>query len=79
MEKFGIFELLDTLAALTQPPAQSPAPTLNPPAPERKVPDDAFRAPDYGLPSAEVPRSDVQALDGLLAKHEKIKKKARGQ
>ncbi len=68
MEKFGIFELLDALSALTE--GQSAVP---------KADDPAFSAPAYPAPVQDPPPppSGRDALGGLLARHEAISRKAK--
>lgn len=89
MEKFGIFELLDALAAFTEP-AQTP----EPPPPDEKIaakktPDEAFRAPSYGgyEPAARSENTPAEsptlepknegAIGGFLARHNEISRKAK--
>ena len=70
MEKFGIFELLDALSALTQEPEKEPEPT-----------DPAFEPPIYPpaegkeAPDARMIKTD-QALEGFYARHAAVAKKA---
>lgn len=87
MEKFGIFELLDALSALTAVP---PEEELSPSAL-----DSAYLPPDYPLadPQQEsssrtaeekpasseppkAPRPDQDALAGFYARHDAVAKKA---
>ncbi len=85
MEKFGIFELLDALSALT-----APQETVAKGAP--RSPDAAFAAPAYGqpaddLPKEELPKEELPAKDlpagqgdavgGFLARHEAAKKRVK--
>ncbi len=86
MEKFGIFELLDALSALT---AQENAPAEKAtPSPE----DAAYRPPAYGAAepaapaapqsadgagSERTPSPDRAALSEFYARHEEIAKKTR--
>lgn len=82
MEKFGIFELLDALAAITeQENNREEKPTAQ---------DSVFQAPVYGSapasdsrPEQDVPKRPVQsphpekdALAGFYARHNAIAKKA---
>ncbi len=80
MEKFGIFELLDALSAITEnvPPPAQPAQNEQtaPPAPSKKVPDAAFDSPDYGNERPAPQPDGGNAYDGFLAKHDAIKKRA---
>lgn len=72
MEKFGIFELLDALSAITaaQPPAQQ----------QPRQDDAAYLPPVYGdapqPPAQEPARQTDGALASFLARHEAIAKKA---
>ncbi len=65
MEKFGIFELLDALAAITEGETATP-----------KTDDPVFSAPAYAA-GETAPRPNRDALGGLLARHEQISKKAK--
>ncbi len=66
MEKFGIFELLDALSALTAGEQTQP-----------KADDPAFSAPAYGTETPSAPNAGRDALGGLLARHEQISRKAK--
>lgn len=77
MEKFGIFELLDTLAALTDSDAPAQTPTAEEGSEGKKMPDDAFRAPTYGAPTEQLRSGETQAIDGFLARHDAISRKAK--
>lgn len=88
MEKFGIFELLDALSALTAPPPEEQD--------ETAALDSAYLPPDYALSdaqgrdgtsvekappsgSAEAPKSphpESDALAGFYARHNAVAKKA---
>ena len=77
MEKFGIFELLDTLSALTAAsgaPAEGHGPSeaegLKEPSRTPPAPQPAFETPQGG-------RAERDALAGFLAKHDEIAKRAR--
>lgn len=70
MEKFGIFELLDALSALTETDEKPE------PAPPR-TPDGAFSAPDYGLGEAPLPAGTGNAVDGFLTRHEAARKRVK--
>lgn len=70
MEKFGIFELLDALSALTETD-EKPEPS------QPRTPDGAFAAPDYGLPAQEPPAGGQTALDGFLSRHEAAKNRVK--
>ena len=75
MEKFGIFELLDALSAITE--------TLEPPTPplsetEKRTPDAAFSVPDYGTELPPPPQeTEAHAIDNFLARHDAFSKKAK--
>ncbi len=72
MEKFGIFELLDALSALTahdQPASGSENSRLSPD-------DHAFRPPDYGTQEAAAPEKNEDALASFLARHDAVAHKA---
>ncbi len=85
MEKFGIFELLDTLSAImaANPPSreEKAAPAETPlkdaePSEKPKQPDSAFAPPPY---SAEEPPpvaapAERNALDAFLQRHDAISK-----
>lgn len=74
MEKFGIFELLDALSALT---AQNvPPPAEEPPAKKRQ-PDESFDPPAYGgEPQEKTGGRESDALADFLARHEAVARKA---
>lgn len=80
MEKFGIFELLDALSAITAPDSPAPPPSARDDAPqETRQNDAAFRAPDYGgaVPAAQEAKPHADgALSSFLARHDEIAKKA---
>lgn len=74
MEKFGIFELLDTLSALapekeTQHDAEKTE--KNPP-----VPDGAFAPPSYPDGGNAKTKTSADALQGFLARHDAVARKA---
>lgn len=84
MEKFGIFELLDALSAITAPSGDLTAPQSGPsdPPPEKpagpKKPDEAFQPPVYGtVPPASPPPRESDALADFLARHDAVAKKAK--
>lgn len=87
MEKFGIFELLDTLSALTTMQADELQPQNGeqeqPPAPAKASPSDAaFAPPAFGAPqplSGEQTTETADALSALLDRHASISKKIDGQ
>ena len=92
MEKFGIFELLDTLSALTLPQTDETQPKngegKQAPASVKANPNDAAFAPpvfafpqtqsgEGASPAAEQP--DGNALSSLLDRHDSISKKIDGK
>lgn len=74
MEKFGIFELLDALSALTERPEAAPSS-----AAEKKRPDASFAAPSYGADPLPPPAGEKGALDGFYARHERIRKSVKNE
>lgn len=76
MEKFGIFELLDTLSALTE---QKTSDASAEPG-ENKTPrgDGAFDPPSYPQPPQKG-RAESDALQGFLARHDAVARKADGK
>ena len=80
MEKFGIFELLDALAALTEGEEGQGGAQQDPPPAGKKLPDETFRAPDYGDGESgknEPAARDGSAIGGFLSRHDEISKKAK--
>lgn len=78
MEKFGIFELLDALSALTAREADPSAETGEAPP---KTTDGAFAPPAYkNEPASAAPApanaADPDALAHFLARHDAVAKKA---
>ena len=74
MEKFGIFELLDALSAMTERTAveKSPEPA-SAPTPENA----AFQPPAYTAPQTdETPSPKTSALNAFLKKHDSVSNKA---
>ena len=77
MEKFGIFELLDALAALTAPAEE--------PKEEKKTLDPAYLPPDYAnaekreepQEQPKPPKPEADALAGFYARHDAVAKKAK--
>ncbi len=67
MEKFGIFELLDALSALTAPGAREQ---------EEKQPDPA---PQPAPAPAPAPNANRDALDAFLRRHEDIRRRTDGR
>ncbi len=77
MDPFGIFELLDTLSALTS--GQNPAEQKEP-APETKQrvsPEDkVFSPPEIpGQPANGDPAKNLSAIESLYERHDKISRK----
>ncbi len=73
MEKFGIFELLDTLSAVMQGDGeQKPAPDAEPHRPDAG--DSVFAPPQYPAPK-EGEQGQTQALRSLLTRHDEIVKR----
>lgn len=73
MEKFGIFELLDALSALTE---ENPPQKEEPLSPGKNAaPDGAFAPPAYG---EQPPKgtAGAEALQGFLARHDAVARKA---
>ncbi len=64
MEKFGIFELLDALSAMTDTPAEEN---------KARTPDEAFAPPTYGMPASEPPARTNSAFEGFVARHEEAR------
>ncbi len=64
MEKFGIFELLDTLSALMEDKGEGEK-AVPPPDPK----DGAFAPPPYAAPA------EANALQGLLERHDKMSRR----
>lgn len=86
MEKFGIFELLDTLTALTsaQEPQngdQPPPADERPPVQKADVNDKAFAPPETAspLPKSPAAPSQADAFAALISRHESISKRIDGQ
>ena len=67
MEKFGIFELLDTLSALILPEAGPPSPDPGP-----NAADGAFAPPAYKAPSKTTP--EQSAISAFLDRHDRAVK-----
>lgn len=77
MEKFGIFELLDALSALTAQKEEQASPPAEQTA-ERKRPDETFVPPSYGEAQSAPPAAhDADALAGFLARHDAVARKAK--
>ena len=75
MDKFGIFELLDTLSQITSDRAASEEAQAEPPA-SRPSPDDkSFLPPDLGGEQSGEQQIGRSALNSLYAKHESISKR----
>ena len=77
MEKFGIFDLLDALSAITEAETDAPEPE---PAPARPATDDAaFAPPPYAAPTGPAAAGTNTALSSLLERHERLSKKIDGK
>ena len=75
MEKFGIFELLDTLSAFAAPDPESTAEETKP-----QQTDGVFAPPPYAtVDSGEDPSGEAAALASLLERHDRIAKKIDGK
>ena len=75
MDKFGIFELLDTLSQITSDRAESDKPPVDPPA-QRPSPDDkSFLPPDFGGENGDGQQIGRSALNSLYERHESISKR----
>ena len=87
MEKFGIFELLDTLSAITAPlsEVESADAEQAQTQPERANPQDsAFSPPAFGAPplreNEPAPEKESgNAFTALLQRHDSISKKIDGK
>ena len=77
MEKFGIFELLDALSAITDTAPNPPAEEEPAPAEPKRMPDEAFAAPSYGSGDTVPPPAGENALGSFLARHDEISKRAK--
>ena len=76
MDKFGIFELLDTLAEITAEAKEGEQPQSEPPASRPSPADKSFLPPDLGgesLPEEQKIQRD--ALNALYERHESISKR----
>lgn len=86
MEKFGIFELLDTLSALTSAPPRTeetpPPPAADAAETKRADVNDAAFAPPpsaFPLPERSPAQPQTNAFAALIARHENISKKIDGK
>ncbi len=76
MEKFGIFELLDTLSAIMEKDAPAPPPADGPSATPPDAPatpsveDRSFLPPDYAGGESSA------ALSSFLSKHDELARRA---
>ncbi len=83
MEKFGIFELLDALSAITAaaPPsgeAEQKDSSAEPAAEKKKkTPDAAFAPPAYGTPEQTPAGTQNTALGSFMARHDAAKERAK--
>ena len=75
MDKFGIFELLDTLSEITAETAEQKTPPSEP-APQRPSPDDkSFQPPDWGGAQEGAQNAQRNAINELYSRHENISKR----
>ena len=76
MDKFGIFELLDTLAQITSDRAEADAPPSQSPALRPSPDDKSFLPPDLnGEILTEEQKMQRSALGSLYERHENISKR----
>lgn len=78
MEKFGIFDLLDTLSALVEQESGS----LEKPPQEKTVPkaqDAAFAPPAYGTEQTAPQQGQGSAISSLLDRHDALSRKIDGK
>ena len=75
MDKFGIFELLDTLAQIASDAAPEENKT-DAPQPPRVSPDDkSFLPPDFNGAATEEQKASRSAINSLYERHESISKR----
>ena len=74
MEKFGIFELLDTLSAFAAPDTEQKAEETRP-----SRDDEAFAPPPYSAPESAAGANKQAAINALLERHERIAKRIDGK
>ena len=76
MDKFGIFELLDTLSQIATETTESETPPPEPSA-QRPSPDDkSFLPPDFGGEQAtSEQKMQRNAINSLYSRHEDISKR----
>ena len=76
MEKFGIFELLDTLSAIAEGSSQDEGQESNTPPPKPSPNDKSFLPPDLsGAANADGQSMPRDALTSLYERHERISKR----
>ena len=78
MEKFGIFELLDTLSAILIGENGEKAPET-PPLERPSMQDPAFSPPAYSGAQTGTEQSTNTALSSFLARHDSVSKKIGGK
>ena len=74
MEKFGIFELLDTLSAILAGENETPAAQKEPPK-RPSTGDAAFAPPAYAGEQPSNAQEKNSALSAFLAHHDEVSKK----
>ena len=74
MEKFGIFELLDTLSALTAEQSAATAQSRPPETEETLAEIPPQKQPPDAMPAAPTPSGD--ALAAFLARHDAMSRRA---
>lgn len=76
MDKFGIFELLDTLAQIASDATPAENKTEGTPVPRVSPDDKSFLPPDFeGDASSDGQKAKRNALNSLYERHESISKR----
>ena len=75
MDKFGIFELLDTLAQIASDAEPEEHKTDETPVPRVSPDDKSFLPPDFNGTETEEQRAKRTALNSLYERHESISKR----
>ena len=75
MEKFGIFELLDTLAQIASDAAPEENKTEEAQPPRVSPDDKSFLPPDFNGTNAEEQTTSRSAINSLYERHESISKR----
>ena len=78
MEKFGIFELLDTLSAILAGDNEASSAEKKP-SERPSVQDSAFAPPAYSGEPTPQQQSANSALSSFLARHDEVSKKIDGK